>query len=68
MHGNYTDVYLLNEINIVQCTMFELCSTSWKGEVLPRDLNPVLMPLVFNQFSVRNIAVPYLQKEDQKYK
>lgn len=40
--------------------MFELSSSSRKGEVLPGDLNPVLMTLVFYQLSMRDIVVPYL--------
>jgi hypothetical protein len=67
MHAHKLYVcYLLNEINIVQCTMFKLCPTSWEGEVLPRDLNPVLTALVLYQFSVRNIVVPYLEKEKKR--
>ena len=58
-------IYLLNSINIVEGTILELSPTPREQEVVTWDLNPILMPLVLCELSVRNIAVPYLQKAEQ---
>jgi hypothetical protein len=52
---------LLNGINVVKCTILELSSTPRKHEIVTRDFNPVLVPLVLSKLGVRNISVPYLQ-------
>lgn len=44
-----------------ESTMLDLSSASRKDQMLPRDINPVLLPLVLHQLGMRNIAIPYLK-------
>jgi hypothetical protein len=53
--------YLLNSINVVECTILELSPSPRKQEVVTRNFNPVLVTLVLCKPGVWNIAVPYLQ-------
>jgi hypothetical protein len=56
-------VYLLNKINVVKSSMYELSSTTREGQELPSNLNPVLMTLDLCQFCMRYIVIPYLQDQ-----
>jgi len=60
--------YLLDEINVVHCTMSELSSTTWESEVFSRNFHPILVPFYNSQFCMRDIVVPYLQYRCHKEK
>ena len=62
-NGSVSECYLLNEINVMQSTTLELSSASRKDQVLPGDINPILVPLVLHQLCMRNIAIPYLKQK-----
>jgi hypothetical protein len=59
--------YLLNEIDVMQRPVLELSPTSRKYQMLPGDIDPVLMALEFHQLSMGDIAVPYLQQQNPKW-
>ena len=63
---------LLNKVDIMSCTILELCATTWEDEhiFICRHLHPVLICFIRHELSMRDIAQPDLQfptnKEERK--
>lgn len=60
-HRNLRKAYFLNEFNVIKSAMFKLCSTTRKSKVFTSNFDPVLMTLIYNEFCMWSIFVPYLQ-------